>query len=49
MNQKLKSKATGIGATGIKRKKTIFCEKPLDLNINKIIKTNKLLSVYTTT
>ena len=24
---------------GIKRKKTIFCEKPLDLNINKIIKT----------
>ena len=26
---------------GIKRKKTIFCEKPLDLNINKIIKTLK--------
>ena len=26
---------------GIKRKKTIFCEKPLDLNINKIIKTFK--------
>ena len=24
---------------GIKYKKTIFCEKPLDLNINKIIKT----------
>ena len=24
---------------GIKKKKTIFCEKPLDLNINKIIKT----------
>ena len=24
---------------GMKRKKTIFCEKPLDLNINKIIKT----------
>ena len=23
---------------GMKRKKTIFCEKPLDLNINKIIK-----------
>ena len=26
---------------GIKRKKTIFCEKPLDLNIKKIIKTLK--------
>jgi myo-inositol 2-dehydrogenase/D-chiro-inositol 1-dehydrogenase len=26
---------------GIKHKKTIFCEKPLDLNINKIIKTFK--------
>ena len=26
---------------GIKRKKTIFCEKPLDLSINKIIKTLK--------
>ena len=26
---------------GMKRKKTIFCEKPLDLNINKIIKTLK--------
>ena len=26
---------------GIKKKKTIFCEKPLDLNINKIIKTYK--------
>ena len=26
---------------GIKYKKTIFCEKPLDLNINKIIKTFK--------
>ena len=26
---------------GVKRKKTIFCEKPLDLNIKKIIKTFK--------
>ena len=26
---------------GMKRKKTIFCEKPLDLNINKIMKTLK--------
>ena len=26
---------------GIKNKKTIFCEKPLDLNIQKIIKTFK--------
>ena len=26
---------------GIKFNKTIFCEKPLDLNINKIIKTYK--------
>ena len=26
---------------GIKHKKTIFCEKPLDLNIGKIIKTFK--------
>jgi len=30
---------------GIKYNKTIFCEKPLDLNINKIIKTfKKILS-----
>ena len=28
---------------GMKRKKTIFCEKPLDLNINKIIKTLKVV------
>ena len=26
---------------GIKHNKTIFCEKPLDLNINKIVKTFK--------
>ena len=28
---------------GIKYKKTIFCEKPLDLNISKIIKTFKIV------
>ena len=31
---------------GMKFKKTIFCEKPLDLNINKIIKTFKKVKKY---
>jgi len=31
---------------GLKSKKTIFCEKPLDLNINKIIKTFKKIKKY---
>ena len=31
---------------GMKSKKTIFCEKPLDLNINKIIKTFKKIKKY---
>ena len=31
---------------GIKNKKTIFCEKPLDLNINKIIKTLKKVKKF---
>jgi myo-inositol 2-dehydrogenase/D-chiro-inositol 1-dehydrogenase len=31
---------------GIKSKKTIFCEKPLDLNINKIVKTFKKIKKY---
>jgi myo-inositol 2-dehydrogenase/D-chiro-inositol 1-dehydrogenase len=31
---------------GIKFKKTIFCEKPLDLNINKIIKTFKKIKKF---
>ena len=31
---------------GMKSKKTIFCEKPLDLNINKIIKTFKKVKKY---
>jgi len=31
---------------GMKYKKTIFCEKPLDLNINKILKTLKKVKKY---
>ena len=31
---------------GMKRKKTIFCEKPLDLNINKVIKCKKYINKY---